>query len=299
MTIGFDPDVYSVNEEDGTVSLTIRVLAGQLARTVSVNFFTQDGTATSTAPIDFIAVPPAIPITLQFSPTDLNLTATVTISNDDISEDSEQFDGLLFSNDPAVILAPSNASVEIRDRDRKLTILILLAYYYCAIFLAAVTIGFDPTEYAVNEADGSVTLRVRILDGVLEREVVVDFETTPGSATSSGNLKKPKIILYQQTSYNVCLAPADYEMTVSQLTFSPTMDVDTVAVTIFNDAIHEDNETFIGNLPIASADPQTILNPSTAVVTIIDDIDRKLFQWQCLCQIMLHCFLICSYYNWI
>jgi hypothetical protein len=70
------------------------------------------------------------------------------------------------------------------------------------------------------------------------------------------------------------LAPADYERTVSQLTFSPTMDVDTVTVTIFNDGIHEDNETVIGNL--RNPDAQTILNPSTAVVTIIDDVDRKL-----------------------
>jgi hypothetical protein len=58
----------------------------------------------------------------------------------------------------------------------------------------AVTIGFDSTDYTVNEADGSVTLMVRLLNGILEREVVVDFETTPGSATSSGNLKKSKII---------------------------------------------------------------------------------------------------------
>jgi hypothetical protein len=70
------------------------------------------------------------------------------------------------------------------------------------------------------------------------------------------------------------LAPADYERTVSQLTFSPTMDVNTVPVTIFNDVIHENNETFLGNL--RNPDPQTILNPSTALVTIIDDIDRKL-----------------------
>jgi hypothetical protein len=67
--------------------------------------------------------------------------------------------------------------------------------------LAAVTIGFDPADYTVNEADGSVTLMVRLLNGVLEREVVVDFETTPGSATSSGNLKNPKIY---QTDFIKC-----------------------------------------------------------------------------------------------
>ena len=49
------------------------------------------------------------------------------------------------------------------------------------------TIGFDPDEYFINEADGSVSLMVRIINGVLEREAVVTFETSPGSATSAGN----------------------------------------------------------------------------------------------------------------
>ena len=120
MTIGFDPAVYSVNETAGSVSLTVRVLAGQLARTVSVDFYTQDGTATSTPQADFISVAEASPITLQFSPSDLAQQATVTIINDDITENPEQFAGLLSSIDAAVILAPDTASVEILDNDCKL-----------------------------------------------------------------------------------------------------------------------------------------------------------------------------------
>ena len=119
VTIGFDPTEYFVNETDGSVSLTVRVLAGQLARTVSVDFYTQDGTATSTPPADFISVTQALPITLQFSPTDLVQEATVTIINDDITENPEQFAGLLSSIDAAVILAPDSASVEIQDNDGK------------------------------------------------------------------------------------------------------------------------------------------------------------------------------------
>ena len=117
VTIGFDPDQYSVNEDDGSVSLTVQVLAGELARAVSVNFLTQDGTATSTAPTDFVSVAEASPIILHFSPTDLDLQATVTIINDTITENPEQFIGLLSSFDPAVILAPMNANVEILDND--------------------------------------------------------------------------------------------------------------------------------------------------------------------------------------
>ena len=93
------------------------------------------------------------------------------------------------------------------------------------------------------------------------------------------------VLLLQQVSskirkYNTSLhrmyilAPADYEVTVRQLTFSPTVNVNPVPVNIINDGIHEDNETFFGNL--AAAGQPVDLNPGIAVVTIIDDIDRKL-----------------------
>ena len=117
VTIGFDPTEYFVDEAAGSVSLTIRVLAGQLARTVSVDFFTQDESATSTDPVDFTSVSQAVPITLQFSPTDLVREVTVTIIDDDLRENAERFAGLLSSADAAVILTPSLTTVEIQDND--------------------------------------------------------------------------------------------------------------------------------------------------------------------------------------
>ena len=123
MTIGFDPVMYSVNETAGEVILTVRVLDGQLARPVSVDFTTQDGTATSTAPADFNSVISTSPITLQFSPSDLVLQARVTIIDDTITENPELFSGLLTSLDSSVILAPDTASVEILDNDRELPVI--------------------------------------------------------------------------------------------------------------------------------------------------------------------------------
>ena len=70
------------------------------------------------------------------------------------------------------------------------------------------------------------------------------------------------------------LDPSDYERTVAQLTFSPTVNVNPILVNIVNDDIHEDSETFFGNLA-ADVDQPVILNPERAVVTIIDDNDRK------------------------
>ena len=51
----------------------------------------------------------------------------------------------------------------------------------------AATIGFEQTEYVVDEEDGSVTVGVRVLNGNLSAEVEVELTTTDGTATSSGN----------------------------------------------------------------------------------------------------------------
>lgn len=113
-----------MSEEEGTVTLFVRVLDGQLARSVEVTFDTQDGTATSTAPEDYVA--PAVPITLQFLD-NLVQEVQITIVNDDITETIENFEGLLSTIDPAVILAPDRANVAITDTDSKQRLFLLLA----------------------------------------------------------------------------------------------------------------------------------------------------------------------------
>lgn len=118
VTIGFDPDTYAFNETAGRVSLTVRVLAGELARSVEVDFNTRDDTATSSAPEDYRG----LATVLQFSSSDLVQQVFIDIIDDDITENSEFFDGLLSSLDAAVILAPDTARVEIVDNDRTLHI---------------------------------------------------------------------------------------------------------------------------------------------------------------------------------
>ena len=43
-----------------------------------------------------------------------------------------------------------------------------------------VVIGFNPTLYTVSEDDGEVFLTVRVLQGALERPVVVNLSTSNG-----------------------------------------------------------------------------------------------------------------------
>ena len=45
------------------------------------------------------------------------------------------------------------------------------------------TIGFDHPSYNVNETDMTVEVCARILDGLLERPVVVALFTSEGTAT--------------------------------------------------------------------------------------------------------------------
>lgn len=49
-----------------------------------------------------------------------------------------------------------------------------------------VTIGFQPEEYTVAENDGAITLFVVLLAGSLQRNVSVDLQTIPGTATIAG-----------------------------------------------------------------------------------------------------------------
>ena len=46
LVIGFDPAVYSANENDGSVSITLKVLQGSLAVAMNIRVFTGNGTAT-------------------------------------------------------------------------------------------------------------------------------------------------------------------------------------------------------------------------------------------------------------
>ena len=45
--IGFEESLYTVDEDAGTVTVSVRVLDGQLSSEVEVQLNTQDGSATS------------------------------------------------------------------------------------------------------------------------------------------------------------------------------------------------------------------------------------------------------------
>ena len=79
-----------------------------------VFFFTTDGSATSSDPMDFTAV---INEPVIFSPSTSSNEVTVTIVDDNIVENSEFFYGNVSTNDGAVNLGPSAAKVTISETE--------------------------------------------------------------------------------------------------------------------------------------------------------------------------------------
>ena len=143
---------------------------------------------------------------------------------------------------------------------------------------ADVTVGFDPELYRVNEADGSATLTVRLLNGILEREVTVLFETSPGTATETGTdltswegEREGEREIFFKSSFSTFIfaEPADYTPVTQVLTFSPTISANNVTVLITNDDILEDTEAFFGNLN--NQGQPVITDPERAIVEIVED----------------------------
>ena len=56
----------------------------------------------------------------------------------------------------------------------------MVACYF--LFHIAVTVGFEPVDYVVNENNETVAVHVIIVSGTLEREICFQFSTFPGSA---------------------------------------------------------------------------------------------------------------------
>ena len=111
-------------------------------------------------------------------------------------------------------------------------------------------IGFNPTEYTVAENEGSVQLVV--LAGQLQRDVSVQFSTSP--------------------------ATADFGSVSRTLIFNSTITSINVPVNITDDMLVEVSENFFGNITLISTDANVTINPAEATITIEDD-DGMFYRW--------------------
>lgn len=158
--LGFSPASYAVNENGGSVALTVTrsiVTAGVL----TVDYATSDGTASDGT--DYTAASG----TLAFADGETSKTITVPVLDDTLFEGNESFTVTL-SNPSAGTLATPTATVAISDNE------------------PAPQISFSPVSYSVSEDGGSISVTIN-RSMPLSGTVAVDYATVNGSAVAGSD----------------------------------------------------------------------------------------------------------------
>lgn len=105
-------------------------------------------------------------IPLTFTGTSRMQCPSIPILDDTIVELDETFSVLLSTSNLAVNLIRDSASVLIRDNDM-------------------VTISWNPASYDITEDGSAARVCVQITEGEIDREVIVSYSTTDGTAESN------------------------------------------------------------------------------------------------------------------
>ena len=118
------------------------------------------------------------------------------------------------------------------------------------LFLVPVEVQLADSRYSVNENVGSLTVCAELVRGALEREASIMLYTVDGTATSTD--------------------PADFSAISHHLTFDQTTSRVCADVSISDDHVVENDETF--SIMIGGGDSGvTFVTPTSAVVTIVDN----------------------------
>ena len=158
VTIGVQIPMYEVDEGNGTVEVCAILISGTLERTVTFTLSTQDGSATSTDPLDFSAVLK----NLTFDQMSSRQCLEIPIEDDDIVEEPERFTIVISEDDPDVDITTPTSVVTITDNDR-------------------VVIGFEMERYRGEEGE-TVEGCAILFNGTLENSLVVDITSRDLSA---------------------------------------------------------------------------------------------------------------------
>ena len=178
-TVQFSASNYNVNEDAGTVTLTV-TKTGSTALSCTVDYATSDGTAT--APADYTATSG----TVTLAANETSKTFTVQINNDGIYDGDQTFNVTLSNPSSATLGSPSTATVTVIDNN------------------ALPLVQFSATNYNVNEGDGTVTVTVT-KTGNTAVPAAVNYATSDGTATAPSD--------YTTTSGTLTFAPTETSKT--------------------------------------------------------------------------------------
>jgi len=162
-TLQFNSSIYSVDEDDSSVSLTV-TRSGGSSGAASVTYATANGTATAGS--DYTSKSG----TLSWSDGESSSkTISVSIIDDSAQEENETFTVTLSNASGAGLGTPSSATVTISANDNPVGIL-----------------QFSSSTYSVNEDGGSITLTVT-RSGGSSGAVSVNYATANGTATAGSD----------------------------------------------------------------------------------------------------------------
>lgn len=184
-TVQFNPIAYSGTETPGNSTVTLTITANRLgdpSATITVRYATSDGSATAGS--DYAATSGSV----TFGPGETQKTVTVTILDDALVENPENFFVNLSNPTGASLSTGSTATVTINDGDSP-----------------NASIGFDPAKYEVDEGAGVVRLTVTRSRGT-GFVANVNYATQDGKAVAGRN--------YASTSGSLTFAPGETSKTI-------------------------------------------------------------------------------------
>lgn len=221
-TVQFGSATYTINENGGSVTVVVKRVGGSDGR-VNVTYATAAGTATAGS--DYITKTGTLTWNNNNSG---DQTISIVINDDNVVEGNETFTVSLSSTD-IPLSSPATATVTIVDNDTA---------------GANGTVSFDTAAPgAVNEAAGTITLRVQRLGGSTNA-LTANYTTVDGTATAGSD--------YTATSGTLSWGDGD-------------SSVKTITVPIIHDAVAEQNETFSVTLSGVA-----VGTPATSTVTITE-----------------------------
>ncbi|XP_062824991.1 sodium/calcium exchanger 1 isoform X2 [Anolis carolinensis] len=212
----FEQSTYQCLENCGTVAISISRRGGDLTKTVSVDFRTEDGTANAGSDYEFTEG------TVVFKPGETQKEIRVGIIDDDIFEEDENFlvhlsnvkvisaeqeESVLEANHVATVAclgSPATATVTIFDDD------------HAGIFT------FEEPVTHVSESVGTMEVKVLRTSGA-RGNVIVPYKTIEGTARGGGE---------------------DFEDTCGELEFQNDDIVKTISIKVIDDEEYEKNKTF-------------------------------------------------------
>ncbi|XP_059421900.1 sodium/calcium exchanger 3 isoform X2 [Carassius carassius] len=242
--IMFEPAIYQCLENCGAVLLTIVRKGGDIAKTIYVDYKTEDGSANAGADYEFTEG------TVVFKPGEVVKEITVGIIDDDIFEEDEHFfvrlsnvrvleteDEVLSPSSlpypKALIGFPAVATVTILDDD------------HAGIFT------FESESMHVSESVGIMEVKVLRMSGA-RGTVIIPFRTVEGLAKGGGE---------------------DFEDAYGELEFKNDETCKVIQVKIIDDEEYEKNKNFYLEL----AEPRMVDMSLQKALLLADDIpDRKL-----------------------